>query len=146
MRVLTPEQRRKRNEAKKRYRAKQKAKASEGRFAATMTVPPAEAAKIMATVPEPTAEPEEIDLCELHPAAVAVCLSLFFAKCYSEMPPRIPRTLVYDGCLFQADEHRVEGRVQGIRLTIKHNAYSGTPRSEILTFPYDAFRKVFLQA
>jgi len=99
--------------------------------------------------PFPEVEPESDELSslvEMHPAAVLVCLGLYFAKRYQEIPPRISRSIEYDGCLFLADDHREESGKTVIRLTIKHGARGDNPRSEIHSFDYDSFAKVYVEA
>jgi hypothetical protein len=75
-----------------------------------------------------------------------VCLGLYFAKRYQEIPPRISRSIEYDGCLFLADDHREESGRMVIRLTIKHGARGDNPRSEIHSFAYESFAKVYVEA
>jgi hypothetical protein len=157
--LLTPEQQRKARERRQRYNEKIKAKVA---AAANDPTPPNFAHTKMPSKAEiesrrihmggtslldppttPSKAEEYGDVEELHPCAVAVCLSCFFAMAYKETPPGIPRELLYEGILFRAEPDR---RTNEIVLSTKADAFHTSAPAVARRFPMETFRRVYVEA
>jgi len=89
-------------------------------------------------------KPEEYgDVEELHPCAVAVCLSCYFAMAYKEIPPQMPRWMLYEGVMFSASDDRRNGEIV---LSTKANAMSDNAQTVERRFPMETFRRLYVEA
>lgn len=156
--ILTPEQQGKARERRKRYNERVKAKIA---AAANDPTPPnfshaekgpskaeIESRKIhfggTSLLDDPSASTEDFGAVEeLHPCAIAVCLSCFFAMAYRETPPAMPRSMLYDGTLFSAADNRA---TREIVLSVKKDAWNNHAPTVERRFPVEAFRRLYIEA